>query len=278
MTVRRKIIGYANLLKTLFEGVTFKVEDLFFLESFQIKYLPDRVPRQEFAVLLDENPIIHRYLVAMYPPISNFIHDILIEKESVKNRKTVDEICNAVLWEIAELIIYNKYPEVYDAKVDFNWDIDEIISPQFLKGKVAFDVGAGPGKLAFKAAQFAKSVFAVEPVSGFRQFIREKASRENVRNLFVVDGFLDSIPFPDDSVDVLMTSQAIGWNLKAELKEIERVLRPNAYSIHLFEYVDTDGEAEKKIHDFLTSSEWNYECTKYQGATGWKIKYSKTIS
>ena len=84
-------MGYANLLKTLFQGVTLKVEDLFFLESFQIKYLPDRVPKQEFAVLLDSNPIIHRYLVAMYPPISNFIHGILKEKEPVKNNKKVDE-------------------------------------------------------------------------------------------------------------------------------------------------------------------------------------------
>ena len=212
----------------------------------------------------------------MYPPIRNFIHGILKEKEPVKNNEKVDENCNELLWEIADLIVYNKYPEIYDAKVDFNWDIDEIISPQFLRGKVVFDVGAGPGKLAFLAAQFAKTVFAVEPVSGFRQFIREKANRENVKNLFVVDGFLDSIPFPDDSVDVLMTSQAIGWNLKAELEEIERVLRPNGCAIHLFQYADTDSEAGNKIHDFLTSSEWKYECTKYQGAAGWKIKYSKT--
>ena len=214
----------------------------------------------------------------MYPPISNFIHGILKEKAPVKNNKKVDENCNDLLWEIADLIIYNKYPEIYDANVDFTWDINEIILPQSLKGKVAFDVGAGPGKLAFLAAQFAETVFAVEPVSGFRQFIKEKASRENVKNLFVVDGFLDSIPFPDDSVDVLMTSQAIGWNLKAELKEIERVLRPNGCAIHLFKYADADSEAEKKIHDFLTSSEWKYEYTKYQDSTGWKIKYSKTMS
>ena len=149
-------MGYAKLLKTLFPSITLNVEDLLFLESFQIKYLPNRVPKQEFAVLLGANPIIHRYLVAMCPSISNFINDILKEK-TIKNNKTIDENCNELLWEIADLIIYNKYPEIYDAKVDFDWDIDEIILPQFLKGKVAFDVGAGPGKLAFLAAQFAKT-------------------------------------------------------------------------------------------------------------------------
>ena len=69
-------MSYAKMLKTLFQGVTLNVEDLFFLESFQIKYLADRVPKKEFA-----------------------------------------------------------------------WDINEIISLQFLKGKVAIDAGAGPACL-----------------------------------------------------------------------------------------------------------------------------------
>lgn len=268
-------MSYAKMLRTLFQGVTLNVEDLFFLESFQIKYLADRVSKPEFAVLLRANPIIHRYLVAMYPPISSFINGILEEKLPIQNKKTVDENCNDLLWEIADLIIYSKYPEVYDAKVEFAWDIDEIISPQFLKGKVVIDAGAGPGKLAFQAAQFADTVFAVEPAQGFRQFIKEKARRENVKNLFVVDGFLDSIPLPDNSADVLMTSQAIGWNLEDELREIERVLKPNAWAIHLFK--DHDVEAGKKIHDSLTL-QWKYECTKYQDTTGWKLKYHKTMS
>ncbi|MCP4607123.1 MAG: class I SAM-dependent methyltransferase [Planctomycetes bacterium] len=271
-------MGYAKFLKTLFQGVTLNVEDLLFLESFEIEHLPDRVPKQEFAVLLGANPIIHRYFVAKYPPISNFIDAILKEETPVKNNKTIDENCSDLLWEIADLIVYNKYPEIYDTNVEFAWDIDEIISVKSLEGKVAIDVGAGPGKLAFKAAQFADTVFAVEPVHSFRQFIKGKASRENVKNLFVVDGFLDSIPFPENSVDVLMTSEAIGWNLEKELKEIDRVLKPNAYAIHLFRNFDADGESEKNIHGLLASSEWKYECTKYQDTMGWKLKYHKTMS
>ena len=93
-----------------------------------------------------------------------------------------------------------------------------------------------------------------------------------------MDGFLDSIPFPDESVDILMTSQAIGWNLEVELKEIERVVKPNGCAIHLFKNPDADSEAEKKFHDFLISSDWRYECAKYQDSTGWKLKYYKTMS
>jgi len=72
-----------------------------------------------------------------------------------------------------------------------------------------------------------------------------------------------------------MTSQAIGWNLEDELREIERVLKPNAWAIHLFK--DPDVEAGKKIHDSLTL-QWKYECTKYQDTSGWKLKYHKTMS
>ena len=270
-------MDYAPLLKTLFHGVTLHVEDLFFLESFQIEYLPGRVPKEPFAVLLHAHPVIQRYLVTMYPPVSDFIHGILKETAPAKNNKMIDQKCDDALWEIADLIVYNKYPEVYNARVGFDWDMDEIISPRYIRGKVVLDVGAGPGKLAFLAAKFAKTVFAVEPVYGFRRFMKEKATRENVKNLFVVDGTLDAIPFPDNSVDILMTSQAIGWNLKAELDEIERVLKPKGRAIHLFENADTDVEAGKRIHDFLTSSEWKYEYKKYEVAGGCKIKYSKTM-
>jgi ubiquinone/menaquinone biosynthesis C-methylase UbiE len=116
----------------------------------------------------------------------------------------------------------------------------------------------------------------VEPVTSLRRFIKDKASKENVKNLFVVDGFLDSIPLPDNSADVLMTSNAIGWNLENELKEIERVLKPNACAIHLIR--NPDKKAKNPLHDFLISPEWKYVCTKYQDKTGLKLKYSKTIN
>ena len=273
-------MGYSKYLKAVFQGLSLSVEDLFFLEPFQIKYLPDRVPKEEFAVLLHANPIIHRYFVSMYPPIGSFITNLLKKQTPVKNNKTVDENCQDLLWEIADLIIYNKYPEVYDEKVKFEWNFSEIISANSLAGKIVIDAGAGTGKLAFLAAQFADTVFAVEPVRSFRQFIKEKTIRENVKNLFVVDGFLESIPFPDNSIDVLMTSNAIGWNLQAELMEIERVLKPNGWAIHLLQNPDADvnADTENEIHDFLISSEWKYTCTKYQVPKGWKRKYNKTMS
>ena len=72
-----------------------------------------------------------------------------------------------------------------------------------------------------------------------------------------------------------MTSQAIGWNLEAELREIERVLKPNGCAIHLF--WNSEPESENKINDYLISSEWNYSCTEYQVPKGIKLKYHKIM-
>ena len=266
---------YSKTLKKLFSGITLNVEDLLMLETFQIEYLSDRVPKKEFSVLLCANPVVHRYLISKYPPIENFINTILKENKPASNKNIIDEFCHELLWEIADLIVYNKYPEVYDTKVEFAWNLSEIIPAKFFEGKVVIDAGAGTGRLAFYAAQFADTVFAVEPVQSLRQFIRNKASNENVKNIYAIDGFLDAIPLPDNSADVLITSNAIGWNLKDELREIERVLKPNACAIHLLR--NPDAKAENPLHDFLISPEWEYVCTKYQDTSGWKFKYYKII-
>ena len=50
------------------------------------------------------------------------------------------------------------------------------------KGKVVADVGAGSGMLAFLLAKYAKTVYAIEPVTSFRNFIREKANKEQCSN------------------------------------------------------------------------------------------------
>ena len=268
-------MGYSKILRKKFAGITINVEDLLLLETHQIKYLPDRVPGKEFATLLRANPVVHRFLISRYPPIEDFLDSILKENKPINNKRTIEKYCQELLWEIADFIIYNKYPDVFDAKVEFAWDLNEIIPPKSLEGKVVIDAGAGTGKLAFKVAPFSRTVFAVEPASSFRRFIREKAKKDKVKNLYTIDGFLDSIPLPDNSADVLMTSNAIGWNLEDELIEIERVLKPGAIAIHLIR--NPNPETENPFHDRLISTDWKYRCYQYQATNGKKLKYIKTI-
>lgn len=268
-------MGYSKKLKELFKGITLKAEDLLLLEAFQVKYLPDRVPQKEFAALLRAYPVVHRFLISRYPPIEPFVAKILKENKQEGNKDTIDYYCREVLWEIADLIVYNKYPGLFNTNVDLGWDISDISAITPLKDKIVVDAGAGTGRLAFMAARYAKTVYAVEPASSFRAFIRDKARKEKVKNLFVTDGFLDSIPLPNSSVDLLMTSNAIGWNIEDELKEIERVLRPNASAIHLLRAFDV--HYESPFHKTLISPPWNYSNTRAVDDKGVKLKYYKFI-
>jgi ubiquinone/menaquinone biosynthesis C-methylase UbiE len=266
---------YSNMLRELLAGISLDIEDLLLLERFQVSYLPERVPPEEFASLIRKYPFIKNFLASKNPSIESFCDSALKEYEEIYDKNLIAEHCDEVVWEIADLIVYNKHPEIYDEKVNFNWNINEIINNESLKGKVVADVGAGSGMLAFLMAEYAETVYAVEPITSFRSFIRDKAAKNNCTNVYVVDGFLDSIPFPDNMFDYLFTSNAIGWNIEKELQEIERVVKPGGEAIHIIR--THEDSAESPVHDKLTSEEWNYKLVKTIGDKGPKLKYHKTV-
>lgn len=261
---------YSKKLRGLFPEISLHWEDLLLLEAFQVKYLPDRVAVKDFATLLRTYPVAHRFLVSKYPPISSFLTRILEENRPVGNKEVIEEQCQEALWEIADLIIYNKSPERFDAQAPIKWEIGEITVITSLEGKVVADVGAGSGRIAFLVAPFVQTVYAVEPIASFRSYMKEKAAEKGVDNMFIMDGTLDSIPLPDQSLDVLITSNAIGWNLNEELKEIGRVIKPGGQAIHLLQW---DEKVENPVHEILTSSPWNYTCLQDGDEKKIKIRY-----
>jgi SAM-dependent methyltransferase len=268
-------VKYSKILRERFSNISLKVEDLLLLETFQVKYLPDRVPEKELAACIRKYPYIKDFLLLKDPSISNFIHLVLHKYSEDSDEKLIEVYCDELLWEIADLIVYNKHPEIYDKQVNFNWSIDEIIAPELLSGKVVADVGAGSGVLAFLLAKHAQTVYAIEPISSFRNFIREKASRVKYKNLYVIDGFLDTIPFPDHTLDILFTSNAIGWNIEQELPEIERVVKPGGQAIHIMRV--NENISENPVHEILISSKWNYVFSKTVNENGLKLKYCKDV-
>ena len=266
---------YSDKLRELFPEVSLNWEDLLLLETFQIKYLPDRVPVKEFATLLHTYPVLHRFLVSKYPSINTFISRILKENRPGKDEAMIEEQCQEALWEIADLIIYNKHPEQFDVQAPIRWQIGEITTITSLEGKVVADVGAGSGRIAFLVAPQAHTVFAVEPVGSLRNFMKEKATKKGMKNLYVLDGTLDSIPLPDNSLDVLITSNAIGWNLNDELYEIQRVVKPGGHAIHLLQ---AEEKVENPFHEILTSSPWNYTSLREKDGKRIKLRYYTLIN
>ena len=266
---------YSQKLRGLFPDISLGWEDLLLLETFQVKYLPGRVAVKEFATLLHTYPVLYRFLVLKYPPISSFLTGIMEENRPVADAKENEQHCQEALWEIADLIIYNKYPERFDTNAPIRWKMEEISSICSLEGKVVADVGAGSGRIAFLVAPLALTVFAVEPVTSLRSFMKKKALEKGVDNLYIMDGTLDSIPLPDQSLDVLITSNAIGWNLSEELHEIQRVLKPGGHAIHLLQ---ADEKDENPLHETLTSPPWNYNCLQEKEGNRMKLRYYTLIN
>lgn len=260
-------------LRKLFSGADLQIEDLCLLESFQIEYLDGWVPEREFASVLWAHPPIDRFLRERRPEVSSFL-------DATKGRfgPAVDEgeLANAeetVVWTIADLLVYNKCPDLYDRLPFHGWDFAEVTNITPLGDKVVVDVGSGTGRVALEAATMADAVFAVEPVGRLREFIRDKAARRGLDNVCVVEGFCHSIPLPDSFADVVITSHALGWRLEEELREFERVAAPDGHVIHC---PGTD-KSEVEQHERLISPEWGYEFARYQEGDGWKRKYWKQV-
>lgn len=224
---------YAAMLQEMFPDLNPCVDDLFLLEAHQIANLPDRAPTRELAAVLRAHPRIERFLITRHPPLEDSLRQLQAEHGPVGSEDLA--VCEqALLWEIADWIVYQRDPAAFDTGAKVDWDLAAVTEVVALEGKAVIDAGAGTGRVAFAAAPFAHHVFAVEPVAALRQYMRQKAAGRSVDNVYVMDGFLHAIPLPAGTVDVLLTCQAIGWDLPKELPEIERVVKPGGFALHLF--------------------------------------------
>lgn len=271
-------MGLADHFRKMFRGARLGVDDLLLLEPFQIAYLPGWAPEKEFAAVLHARPEIRKFLVARCPEIAGFTDSVCQKHGAPANAGQLAAAGDALVWTIADLLVYNKCPEVYDGLPFHQWDFSEITSVVDLTGKVVIDAGAGTGRVALQAAETAAVVFAVEPVSRLRQYIRDKAQQKGVATVYVVDGFLHSLPFPGAFADVIVTSHALGWQLENELREFERVAKPGAAIIHCPGTADSD--SEEATHNTLVGAPWAYEFSRYEepdppSGGGRKRKYWK---
>lgn len=268
-------MGSIDVFRKMFAGASLEIEDLYLLESFQIAYLPGWVPEEELGVVLKERPDIGGYLRKRNPEIAEFLNRVASTTLKETAKKDFNQCCDAVVWTIADLLVYNKCPEIYDRLPFHGWDFREVTGITELGDKIVVDGGSSTGRVALEAAQTAGIVYAVEPVGRLRRFIREKASLRKISNLYVVDGFLHRLPFQDGAVDVLITSHALGWRLEDELREFERVVKPGGFVIHCPGTAEVDGEEVQ--HKRLISPDWGYSFSRCEETDGWKRKYWKNV-
>ena len=74
---------------------------------------------------------------------------------------------------------------------------------------------------------------------------------------------------------MLFTSNASGWNIKKELQEIERVVKPNGMACHIIRMKDKLDESP--VHEILVSDNWKYKFRETSDESRIITKYEKTI-
>ena len=118
-------------------------------------------------------------------------------------------------------------------------------------GQRVLEIGCGTGNLLLeaKAAQPTADVVGLDPDTAALEVAARKARRRKLR-LDLDHGFADALPYPDDSVDVVLSSFMLHHLPAAEkepaLHEVLRVLRPGG-RLHLVDMGGHDSEGDGRL-------------------------------
>lgn len=247
---------------------------LLLLERAQISWFPGWLPVEETRIALGANPVVEWYLRHKCPEVIPWLDQI--QSTDIPGPDPGPEIIRQaeekILATINDLVVYAIDPTIYDAQIFLAWDSDELRKLVNFNEKVVLDIGSGTGRLAFVAAESAAVVFAVEPVGNLRSYIKQKARKARVNNVFPVDGLITDIPFPAGFADITMGGHIFGDQPEAELAEMFRVTRKGGMVI----LCPGSSPGEEKTHAYLLSQDFSWSEFEEPGE-GLKRKYWKIV-
>lgn len=208
-------------------------ETLLLLERVQLCWLPKwGLDQNALAIALEAHPAVAWFLCHKCPEIAPWVETVLAIVTPPVDAVELRQAELTVLGALEDLLVYAVDPAIYDAQPFLGWDDRELTDLVDFTGKTVLDIGAGTGRLAFVAAAAgAAAVFAVEPVENLRRYMKEKARARGLRNFYAVDGLITDIPFPDGFADVVLGGHVFGDEREAELRELERVTKPEGVII-----------------------------------------------
>ena len=208
------------------------------LERFQIRLMLEsggwRNNKDEWkynmGLALRANPAVKWYLEHKCPECAPVLNQITAEAPIITNAEEVRKAEVYALASVEDFVTYTT-PEVMETNCQYirEWDKDRLYELTDFKDKIVLDVGAGSGRLTFAAAAFAKEVCASEPVGTLREYIRAKATKDNITNVRVTEALATSIPYPDNSFDIVMSGHVVGDEWDAESAELTRVCKSGGW-------------------------------------------------
>ena len=232
--------------------------------------------RRDMNTALNANPAVRWYFVNKCPECRGTVDDLMKQPPLFADADEIRKAEMRVLMSVEDFVIYTK-PELMDTNCDFisGWEKKRLFELSDFTGKTVLDVGSGSGRLAFAAAEKAKWVYASEPVSSLREYLRDKIKRDGVKNVRVVDGMADALAYPDSTFDIVMSGHVVGDDWDSEIAELTRVCKSGGWLLDC----PGDGKpAEKKREELPELVKRGWEPMHYTGTLGGEVqRYRKQV-
>jgi SAM-dependent methyltransferase len=211
----------------------FSINCILLMDRWLIRYICKRDNenfRKNFGIALAANPVVAWYCREKAPEISNAVDALIVSAPKVNNAYEVRAAECFVLADIDWAVVY-LYPETMNKNCEYiyDWDKERLYELADFGGKVVLDVGAGTGRLTFAAAPKAKHIYASEPVDRLREFMRDEIKRQGIKNITVLDGICEWLPYEDNTFDIVMSGHVLADDWEKEIAEQVRVCKSGGW-------------------------------------------------
>ena len=229
--------------------------------------------QKNLAVVLKSHPAILWYVQNKAPSAADRFDELAEQITRNVDHSTLRKAENYIIDNMDWAIVY-VFPEYMEQlKYIKYWDESRLLSMTDFSGKAVLDVGAGTGRLTFAAAKAAQYVYACEPVERLRKYMREKQRKNNIQNVYVVDGVIESLPFRDGTFDIVMSGYTMGDDYKEEYNELSRVAKGDGCII------DCPGEDDRNNTLSKEMKRLGFKHLRYESKTGGVVyRYIKHLS
>ena len=232
--------------------------------------------RRSMGIALNANPAVQWYFEHKCPEYASTVKEIAAAAPVIADASEIRKAEVYALLSAEDFVTYTR-PLLMDANCDFisAWEKRRLFEMADFMGKTVLDVGSGSGRLAFAAAEQAEWVYASEPVDSLREYLRNKIAAHNIKNMRVVDGMADSLAYPDNCFDIVMSGHVVGDDWDKEIAELSRVCKSGGW---LLDCPGDEKPGGKRHAEAPELAARGWEPMQYTGTMGGEVyRYRKQV-